>query len=145
MIAKYHLIMATGHNSPAEDLMLIREARAQGVRGMVVTHAMMAPIHMSIDDMKQAASLGAFIEFVYNGLIGRYKEFTFADYARAIRAVGAEHCILSSDLGQPGNPLHPNGLRLFFDRLKKAGITHNQIRMMSVHNPAILLGLNEPR
>ncbi|HXE15451.1 MAG TPA: DUF6282 family protein, partial [Bryobacteraceae bacterium] len=82
-IAKYRLILATGHNSPQEDLMLIREARAQGVRGIVVTHAMMAPIHMSIDDMKQAAAMGAFIEFVYNGLIGRYKEFTFADYARA--------------------------------------------------------------
>jgi len=142
MIAKYHLIMATGHNSPVEDLMLIREAHAQGVRGMVVTHAMMAPIHMSIDDMKQAASLGAFIEFVYNGLIGRYKEFTFADYARAIRAVGAKQCILSSDLGQPGNPLHPDGLARFFDGLKKAGITDGQIRMMSVRNPALLLGLD---
>jgi len=136
--------MATGHNSPPEDLMLIREARAQGVRGIVVTHAMMAPIHMSLDDMKQAASLGAFIEFVYNGLIGRYKEFTFADYARAIRAVGAKQCILSSDLGQPGNPLHPDGLARFFDGLKKAGISDSQIRMMSVHNPAVLLGVNQP-
>lgn len=142
MIAKYHLIMATGHNAPQEDLMLIREARAQGVQGIIVTHAMMAPIHMSIGDMKQAAALGAFIEFAYNGLIGQYKEFSFADYANAIRAVGAEHCILSSDLGQPTNPLHPDGLALFFDGLKKAGITDGQIRIMSVRNPALLLGLD---
>ena len=47
---------------------------------------MMAPIHMSIPQMKEAAGLGALIEFVYNGLIGHYKEFTFADYAKAIRA-----------------------------------------------------------
>ena len=145
MIAKYHLILATGHNTPREDLMLIREARAQGVRGIIVTHAMMAPIHMSIDDMKRAAALGAFIEFAYNGLIGQYKEFSFADYASAIRAVGAEHCILSSDLGQPTNPLHPDGLALFFDGLKKAGIADSQIRMMSVRNPALLLGLDQPR
>jgi len=102
---------------------LIREARAQGLRGIIVTHAMMAPIHMSIEQMKQAAGSGAFIEFVYNGLVGHYKEFTFADYAKAIRAVGPDHCILSSDMGLPANPLHPDGLLLFFEGLKKAGIT----------------------
>ncbi|HMF76471.1 MAG TPA: DUF6282 family protein [Bryobacteraceae bacterium] len=141
MIAKYHLILATGHNSPREDLLLIQEARSQGVRHTIVTHAMMAPIHMSIDEMKQAAGLGAFLEFVYNGLIGHYKEFTFADYAKAIQAVGAEHCILSSDMGAASNPLHPDGLLLFFEGLKKAGLTDSQIRMMSARNPALLLGL----
>ena len=145
MIAKYKLVMATGHNSPQEDLMLIREARAQGVRGIIVTHAMLAPIHMSIDDMKHAAELGAFIEFVYNGLIGQYKEFTFADYAKAIRAVGPEHCILSSDMGQPGNPIHPDGLMLFFEGLKKAGIRDDEIRTMSARNPAMLIGLDQSR
>ena len=62
--------------------------------------------------------MGAWIEFVYNALIGPNKEFEFADYAKAIRAVGAEHCILSSDLGQAGNPLHPDGLTAFFAGLK---------------------------
>jgi hypothetical protein len=141
-IAKYHLILATGHNSPAEDLMLIREARSQGVVHIIVTHAMLAPIHMSVDEMKQAAGLGAYIEFVYNGLIGHYKEFTFADYAKAIQAVGAEHCILSSDMGAAANPLHPDGLVRFFEGLKKVGVSESQIRIMSVRNPALLLGLN---
>jgi hypothetical protein len=141
MAAKYHLVLATGHNSPQEDLLLIREARAQGVRNIVVTHAMMAPIHMSIAEMKEAARLGAFIEFVYNGLIGHYKEFEFADYARAIRAIGPEHCVLSSDMGLPANPLHPDGLLLLFEGLKKAGITDAEIGVMAKQNPARLLGL----
>jgi hypothetical protein len=141
-IAKYHLILATGHNLPQEDLMLIREARRQGVSHIIVTHAMMAPIHMSVAEMKEAAGLGAFIEFVYNGLIGHYKEFTFADYAKAIQAVGVEHCILSSDMGAPANPLHPDGLALFFEGLKKVGITDSQIRTMAARNPALLLGLD---
>jgi hypothetical protein len=145
MIAKYHLILATGHNSPAEDLLLIREARNQGVAHIIVTHAMIAPIHMSIDQMKQAASLGAYIEFVYNGLIGHYKEFTFEEYVKVIQAVGAEHCILSSDMGAAANPLHPDGLVLFFEGLKKAGLSETQIRMMSVRNPALLLGLDPAR
>jgi hypothetical protein len=113
-IARHNLVMATGHNSPDVDLLLIKESRAQGVRHMVVTHAMIEPIHMSISEMQQSAQLGAYIEFVYNGLIGKAKEFSFADYAKAIRAVGVDRCILSSDMGQPGNPLHPDGLEAFF-------------------------------
>jgi hypothetical protein len=111
------------------------------VRHMVVTHAMIAPIRMSVPQMKEAAGLGAYIEFVYNALIGPNKEFTFADYAKAIREVGPEHCIVSSDLGQAGNPLHPDGLAAFFKGLKNAGFTQAEIDLMSKTNPARALGL----
>jgi len=141
MIAKYDLVMATGHNSAEEDLLLVRESRAQGVTHMVVTHAMLSPISMSIPQMQEAAKLGAYIEFVYNGLIGASKQFDFADYAKAIRAIGPDHCILSSDMGQPANPLHPVGLMLFFDGLRKEGITQSEIDQMSKINPAKLLSL----
>jgi hypothetical protein len=141
MIAKYDLVMATGHNSPEDDLLLIRESRKQGVKQMVVTHAMLSPTSMTIAQMKEAAALGAYIEFVYNGLIGKSKQFDFADYAKAIREVGVDHCILSSDMGQVGNPLHPDGLQLFFDGLQKQGFSHAEIVRMSKVNPARLLSL----
>jgi hypothetical protein len=141
MIAKYNLVMATGHNSPEDDLLLIQEARKQGVKEMVVTHAMLTPTSMTIAQMQEAAKLGAYIEFVYNGLIGNSKQFDFADYAKAIRAVGVDHCILSSDMGQPANPLHPDGLQLFFDGLKKQGLSQADIDAMSKVNPARLLSL----
>jgi len=141
MIAKYNLVMATGHNSAEEDLMLVRESHKQGINHMVVTHAMLSPIHMTIPQMKEAAAMGAYIEFVYNGIIGVSKEFDFPDYAKAIRAVGPEYCILSSDMGKVGNPLHPDGLQLFFDGLKAQGFTQPEIDQMSKVNPAKLLGL----
>jgi hypothetical protein len=141
MIAKYNLVMATGHNSPDDDLLLIREARKQGITHIVVTHAILSPTSMTIPQMQEAASLGAYIEFVYNGLIGGSKQFDFADYAKAIRAVGVEHCILSSDMGQPANPLHPDGLQLFFAGLEKQGLTQPEIDQMSKVNPARLLSL----
>src|ERR1700742_449136 len=141
IIAKQNLVMATGHPTAEEALMLVREGRAQGVKHMVVTHAMMSPIHMSDAQMLEAAKMGAYIEFVYNGLIGSYKEFTFKDYARAIRYVGVEHCILSSDMGQPTNPLHTDGLVLFFAGLKQQGITQSEIDRMAKENPARLMGL----
>jgi Family of unknown function (DUF6282) len=141
MIARYDLVMATGHNSPDDNLLLLREARAQGVKEMVVTHAMLSPTSMTIPQMQEASKLGAYIEFVYNGLIGGAKQFDFADYAKAIREVGVEHCILSSDMGQVANPLHPDGLQLFFDGLKKQGFSQNDIDQMSKVNPARLLSL----
>jgi microsomal dipeptidase-like Zn-dependent dipeptidase len=142
MIAKYGLVMATGHNSAEEDLMLIREARKrEACKQIVVTHGMLSPTSMTIPQMQEAARLGAYVEFVYNGLIGSGKQFNFSDYAKAIRAVGVEHCILSSDMGQVGNPLHPDGLQLFFDGLRKQGFSTAEIDQMSKVNPARLLSL----
>ncbi|MDQ6704698.1 MAG: hypothetical protein M3Z85_01905, partial [Acidobacteriota bacterium] len=113
---------------------------------MVVTHAMIAPTRMTVADMREAARLGAYIEFVYNALLapalGPKPELTIQDYVDAIRQVGPESCILSSDLGQVGNPLHPDGLVRFFAELKKNGISEAAIDRMSKVNPAKLLGLN---
>ena len=142
LAAKHGLTLETGHSSADECLMIIREAKRAGVRNVVVTHAMLAPVHMSVAQMQEAAALGAWLEFVYNALIGPNKEFAFADYAKAIRAVGVEHCILSSDLGQAGNPLHPDGLATFFAGLKSAGFQAVEIDRMSKDNPAKALGLN---
>jgi hypothetical protein len=82
MIAKYNLVMATGHNSGEENLMLIREARKQGVLNIVVTHPMITPIHMTIAQMQEAARLGAYLEFVYNGLTAPLKNSTFRTMPR---------------------------------------------------------------
>ena len=141
MIAKYNLVMATGHPTAEEALLLIREARLQGVKQIVVTHAMIAPIHMNLAQMREAAKLGAYVEFVFNGLIGSYKEFTFADYARAIRGIGVEHAILSSDLGQVHNPSHMDGWKLYLTGMKAQGFSDAEIARMTKENPAKLLGL----
>jgi hypothetical protein len=141
-IAKYNLVMETGHNTPQEVLMLIREGKRQGVKHIVVTHAMMAPIHMNIPQMKEAALMGAYIEFVYNGLVGSYKEFTLKDYAKAMHAVGVEHCIVGSDMGQTTNPVHTEALKIFYDGLLKEGVTQHELDLMARKNPATLLELN---
>jgi hypothetical protein len=142
VIAKNNLVLATGHSTPAEDLLLIREGVKQGVKHIVVTHAMIAPIHMNLAQMQEAAKLGAYVEFVYNGLIGPYKEFTFSDYAQAIRGIGPAHAILSSDLGQIQNPLHPDGWVTYLAGMKKEGFTDAELHQMAGVNPASLLDLH---
>jgi Family of unknown function (DUF6282) len=140
-VARRGLTLETGHSSAAEALLIIREARAKGVQRIVVTHAMLAPVLMSIAQMKEAAAMGAYLEFVYNGLVGDKPEYSIRQYAGAIRAVGAKSCILASDLGQENNPLHPDGLASFFIGLRHEGIPSADIDLMSKVNPARALGL----
>src|SRR5579864_4682095 len=141
LIAKSQLTLETGHSSAEEGLMIVREGKRQGVQHMVVTHAMKAPVHMTIPQMQEAARAGAYIELDYGGLVGRNPEFKIGDYVKTIREVGPASCILSSDLGQPGNPLHPDGLAAFYEALRKEGVSQADIDLMSKTNPARALGL----
>src|SRR5262245_29669936 len=68
VIARHNLVMATGHVSAQEGLMLVREAHRQRVEHMVVTHAMNPPVLMTAAQMQEAAKEGAFIEFVGGSL-----------------------------------------------------------------------------
>ncbi len=142
LIARNNLVLATGHSTPAEVKMLVAEGKRQGVRRIVVTHGMLDPVAMSVDQMREVARMGAFVEFVGNAMVGTTKSVEFADYARAMKGVGVEHCILSSDLGQKGNPLHPDGLEQIFRGLRGAGLTVAEIERMVKVNPAELLDLN---
>ena len=141
LIAKNNLVLATGHSSAAEGLMLLREGRAQGVQHMVVTHAMNDPVEMNVAQMQEAAKLGAFIEFVGGTLKSADAGARMDRFADAIRKIGAEFCILSSDLGQMGNPLPPDGFGEFLVALRARGFSEQDVNRMSRQNPARLLGL----
>ncbi|MFB3903798.1 MAG: hypothetical protein ACE15E_10120 [Acidobacteriota bacterium] len=52
--------------------------------------------------------------------------------------------LVSSDVGQPENPLHFDGLRMLFAGLRKADFAGADIERMSRLNPAVLLGLSGP-
>ncbi|MDA2929391.1 DUF6282 family protein [Acidobacteria bacterium AH-259-O06] len=151
IIAQKNLILETGHSSAAECLLLIQAARQAGVKHIIVTHAMMNPINMSVEQQKKAAGMGAFLEHAFVGTLQGpraslasmrgWKGVSIGDYAAAIKAVGAQHCILSSDLGQAGNPIHTDGLRHFITALKQQGIGDHEIDLMTRKNPARLLEL----
>lgn len=141
LVAKHNLTLATGHSSADEDAMLVREARRRRVDRIIVTHAMAAPVRMTVPLMRELASEGAYIEFVYQAAIAPDRVVEIGDYAKAIREVGPKSCILSSDLGQVGNPLPPDGLVAFFQALLKEGVSQADIDLMSKTNPARVLGL----
>ena len=50
--------------------------------------------------------------------------------------------MLSSDLGQAENPIHPMDYKVFVMELMQAGVTADEIDLMARKNPARLLGLD---
>jgi hypothetical protein len=141
LIAKHELVLATGHSTPAEVLMLLREAQRQGARHTVVTHAMNTPVLMDVPQMQEAAKLGALIEFVGGSLTAADADARMTRFAAAIRAIGPDSCILSSDLGQAGNALPPDGYGAFLAAMRARGFTDRELDVMSKQNPARLLRL----
>jgi hypothetical protein len=141
VIAKHGLVLATGHVSADEGLMLLREGKRQGVQHMVVTHAVNAPILMTVSQMREAASQGALIEFVGGSMRTADAAARVDRFADAIRIVGPQFCILSSDLGQKGNPLPADGFAAFIAAVQARGFTDPELARMSKENPATLLGL----
>jgi hypothetical protein len=142
------LVLETGHVSAEEALLVVHEARARGLRHVVVTHAMNDPVSMSIPQMQQAARDGAFIEFVYGATLPLNSPLTVPIFAEAIRAIGAQSCIIATDLGgrpaQPPNPprpMPPQGLLEFMRKLRAEGISVADINRMAKTNPALALGL----
>jgi hypothetical protein len=137
LIAKHRLVLASGNSTPEETLLLIKSARARGIRRVVVTQPMLTG--MTIDQMRRAAVMGAFIEFDYNSLLAQGSAEVIQQYAAAIRACGTAHVIVASDLGQSDSTLPPDGLLAFYKILRRQGFTPAEIERMARSNPAKLL------
>lgn len=140
-IAKHNLVLATGHVSPVEGLMMLKEGHRLGVQHMVVTHAIKAPVLMSVPQMQEATKEGAFIEFSGGSLALPEAPALMDTFVDDIRKAGPEFCIISSDLGQKGNALPPEGFAAIIAALRGRGLTEQQLDVMTKRNPARLLGL----
>ena len=59
-----------------------------------------------------------------------------------VRSAGLEHSLLSTDLGQAGNPDPVEGIDKACRLLIDCGFTHEELRQMGVQAPMALLGLS---
>ncbi|MCY4585847.1 MAG: DUF6282 family protein [Bryobacterales bacterium] len=141
LMAAFDLALATGHSSPRESLLLIRAARQAGIERIIVTHPLLPDVGMSLELQRQAARLGAFLEYPI-ALMLPPASISVEEFAEAVRSVGPPHVILTSDLGQVLNPVHTDGLTAFLARLRERGFTRQQINLMTKSNPARFLGLD---
>ena len=141
-IAKHKLVLASGHVSAQEALLMFEEGRRAGVRGMVATHGMSTPTSLTVEQARRAGALGAFIEFTSGTLATPSAQARIDRLASDIRQVGIEHAILSSDLGQAGNPLPADGYATYMAALRQKGFSDQELDRMAKENPARLLGLD---
>lgn len=130
---------------------LANAAQQVGLRKVVVAHTLFSVVDMNIDQLKQAAQLGAIFELAFLGVLmgptahlpfmTHWKRVSVEDNAAAVKAVGAQHFVIGTDLGQTGNPSHPDGYQLFVQQLEKAGVPQQEIDLMARVTPGTLLGL----
>jgi hypothetical protein len=140
VVAEHDLTLATGHVTPEEALQIIREARKRGVRRIIVTHPMLGPQYtdMSLDQMKQAAGQGAYIEIVAGNLRPGPNR---ARVLEAIRAIGPDLTFVSTDSGLPGTPNYADALAQSAKALREAGFGEPALNKMFKDNPAKLVKL----
>lgn len=143
LIAATDCILGTGHLSPSESALLIREARARGVRRILVTHPEWKNTYFPVEMQKDLAEGGSVsFERCFVSTTHRCGFTPMKTIADAIAQVGIATTVLSSDLGQPDTPPPAEGLRLYADQLRSFGFSPEQLHAMMSQNPRRLLGIS---
>ena len=142
-VKAHDMALATGHLSTEESMVLVDEAKTMGINRLVVTHgtSMMVMTGMTVEDMIALAAKGAYIEHCVHVMMPLGFGMDVKRLADVIRAIGAEHCIVSSDFGQAFHPMPPEGMRMGIATLLEAGLEEVEVGLMVKDNPSRLLGL----
>jgi len=151
IIARENLVLATGHVHPEEILAVVKRGRELGVKNIVITHALTNVPGLSMAQAKQVAEMGAVIEICFLQFLAgpnaplpflvHWTQVNAKNVAEAVKEFGAEHVLVSTDLGQSSNMVHPDGIEAAIAAMKKEGIADADIDTMMRKNPARLLGL----
>ncbi len=151
IIARENLLLATGHVHPEEVIAVTKRGRELGVKNIIVTHGLTNIPGLSMEQAKQVTQMGAMIEVCYlqfmtgpnasQAWMKHWTQIGAVHVANAVKELGAGSIVLSSDLGQTGNMIHPDGLEMMISAVKAAGVSDADIDLMMRKNPAKLLGL----
>lgn len=137
IIAKYDIILATSHISHEETFALVPEAAKRGVKRIIITHVTFPNTYYTIEEQKKLVEWGAFMEHCYTTYATG--KSSFQEELEQIRAIGADHVVLTTDLGQK-TALYPDeGLQEYCRALAENGFSDQQIRTMVYTNPRWLL------
>jgi Family of unknown function (DUF6282) len=151
IIARENLVLATGHVHAEEVVAVVKRARELGVKNIIVTHGLTNIPGLTMAQAKQVAQMGAYIEICHlqtmTGPNAQYDwmrhwtQVSVKDVATAVKEIGADHLVLSTDLGQRGMMTHPDGIEQMIQQVKAQGVSQEDLDKMTKTNPARLLGL----
>ncbi len=137
----HDMTLGTGHLSLRESAAIVQRCAELGVR-VVVNH----PLHYAetVDELRELAELGAFIEFSAAPLMHPDSTSSVREVHAAIERLGAGQVVLTSDAFSRWAPAAPEALRILLEQLAYLGSSSAEIRTMVVENPARAIGLSEP-
>ena len=143
VIKSHDMVLATGHISTQESMALVSEARGMGIERVVVTHGttMSFWTGMTVEDMKQLASMGAYIEHCLHVMMPLTYRLAPREFVETVSAIGFENCIVSTDFGQDYHPMPPEGMRMGIATLLQAGMEEVELGMLVKDTPSRLLGI----
>lgn len=138
-IGEADAVLATGHVSAGEIDWVLREAPALGVTRILLTHPGYTVPSVPADRVRDwCATTGAVAEITAYQLLHQPRT-SAEDLARYVRTVGLEHCVLSSDAGQPDSPPPPAALEQLIDELAGHGLDRGALTVAASQRPADLV------
>lgn len=135
------VIVGTGHIDLDEALAVSAKAREIGGVKLVVTHVGWHCTDYPVDATRRMIDDGALIEFCINPHMPARQQLPFRRTIEHVKAVGAEHCIAATDLGQYDNTHPIEGFRMWLRMLLTHGLSEREVDLMARQNPARLLDL----
>lgn len=144
LIAAADVILSGGHLHISEIFKVFEEAKARGVKRLLVNHPSFM-IGATNDDIRQLVTMGAYIEHSLCMFVKMSKSSRLPvppeELDGLIKAGGVDRTILASDLGQINNDHPVLGFRNVIRVCLDLGYSDEDIRKMISGNPLRLLGL----
>lgn len=136
IVASHDLLLASGHLSASETVVLFREARRRGVERLLVNHPKMAFLHWDQEASQMLEQLGAYLELgILPDLIGGdgHSCLSLVDtYPKTLLAFG-------SDLGHVDHPSPVDGVAPWLRRLEKRVGEKDAVQIMTTQTKNLLL------
>lgn len=143
LIKEYDAVLATGHISPNEIRCVVDSARNIGVRKVVLTHPEYWVMDMSLESQKELVlDYDVILERCFMQPLKSGKWISNAERnLDAIRKLGAESTILSTDCGNPATPPWEISMQQYLQFMADHNVSQEKLRSMVQTTPARLLGL----
>jgi len=96
---------------------------------------------VDLNTQKDLAERGAFIEHCFGATFSLSGSLSPRKIVEAIKFVGAERCVLSTDFGKLHKPLPAEGMRMMIATLFECGLSEKELNILVKKTPNLLLNL----
>lgn len=143
LVKQYNAVLATGHIGAEECFPVVEAARAAGVEKIVITHPEFWVVGMTPEQQADIVrKYDVLLESVYAQPVNGSYKINIPDNIAAMKAIGPEHFVISTDSGQTVNPYWYESYTTYFKAVSEV-FTSEQVCKMTHDNPAWLLDIDQ--